>query len=86
MSGLQGQIFLLVMGLELIQCHPGVPLKNLSTFLKVCFLNFNTYFNLKRHNFKANSESVYKLSRFATGRILFILYGIIIKMPVLVVF
>ena len=43
--------------------------KNLLRFLKVCFLNFNMYFNLKSHNFKANSESVYKLSRFATGRI-----------------
>ena len=37
------------------------------------------YFDLKSHNFKANSERVYKLSRLATDRILFILYGIIIK-------
>ena len=43
--------------------------KNLSTFLKVCFLNFYMSFNLKSHNFKAKSESVYNLSRFATGRI-----------------
>ena len=49
--------------------NPGTTQKNLSMFLKVCFLNFNMHFNLKRHNFKANSESVYKLSRFATGRI-----------------
>ena len=49
--------------------NPGTTQKNLSMFLKVCFLNFNMYFNLKKHNFKANSESVYKLSRFATGRI-----------------
>ena len=48
---------------------PGTTPKNLSMFLKACFLNFNKYFNLKRHNFKANSESVYKLSRFAIGRI-----------------
>ena len=32
--------------------------KNLPTILKVCFLNFNMYCNLKSHNFKANSESV----------------------------
>ena len=31
---------------------------------------------------KANSESVFKLSPFATGRIWFILYGIIIEMRV----
>ena len=48
---------------------PGTTPKNLSMFLKACFLNFNMYINLKRHNFKANSESVYKLLRFATGRI-----------------
>ena len=36
----------------------------LSTFLKVCFLNFNMYCNLKSHNFKANSESVNELWRF----------------------
>ena len=49
--------------------QPLVTPKNLSTFLKipVCFLNFNVY--LKIHNFKANRESVYKLSRFATDRI-----------------
>jgi len=51
-------------GLELIQRHPEAPLKNLSTFLKVCFLNFNMYFNLKSHNFKANNESVYKIVAF----------------------
>ena len=49
-------------------CQPRGP-KNLSTFLKVCSLDFNMYFNLKGHNFKVNSESVYKLSRFATARI-----------------
>jgi len=30
-------------------------------------VNFNMDFNLKSHNFKANSVSVYKLLRFATG-------------------
>ena len=49
--------------------NPGDNPKSLSMVLKVCFLNFNMYFNLKRHNFKVNSDSVYKLSRFATGRI-----------------
>ena len=49
--------------------NPGDNPEKFVVFLKVCFLNFNMYFNLKRHNFKANSESVYKLSRFATGRI-----------------
>ena len=33
------------------------------------FLNFNMYVYLISHNFKANSDSVYKLSRFGTGRI-----------------
>ena len=32
------------------------------------------YFNLKTHNFKANGESVYKLSRFATGRMIWYYY------------
>ena len=36
-------------------------------------------FDLKSHNFKANSKSVYKLSRLAIGRISFILYGITFK-------
>ena len=49
--------------------NPGDTPKNFSRFLKVCFLNINMYFNLKSHNFKANSESAYKLSPFATSRI-----------------
>ena len=32
----------------------GTP-ENLSQILKLCFLNFKMYFNLKSHNFKANS-------------------------------
>ena len=43
------------------------PLKNVAMFLKVCFLNFNMYFNLKSHNLKANSEGMCKLLHFATG-------------------
>ena len=31
-------------------------LQKLVDVLKVCFLNFNMYFDLKSHNFKANSE------------------------------
>lgn len=47
---------------------------------RIVFLNFNNYFNLRSHNFKANSDSVHKLSRFSTGCVWFIPYGI--KMPV----
>ena len=32
----------------------GTP-ENVSQILKLCFLNFKMYFNLKGHNFKANS-------------------------------
>ena len=40
--------------------------------LKVCFLSFN------KANFKANSESVYEVSLFATGRILFIILRLVV--------
>ena len=40
--------------------NPGDNPEKFVDILKVFFLNFNMYFNLKSHNFKANSESVYK--------------------------
>ena len=40
-------------------------LEKLVDVLKVCFLNFNMYCNLKSHNFKANSESMNELWRFS---------------------
>ena len=48
----------------------------------VCFLNFKACSYPKSHDFKANGKSVHKwLSHFATSCILFILHGIIVKMP-----
>ena len=53
-------------------------LKFVDVFKGMFFSIFNVSFNLKSHNFKANSASVYKLSRFARGRISLILFGIIV--------
>ena len=44
--------------------NPGGSPKNLSRFLKVCFLYFNMSCNLKSHNFKANSENVSQQAAF----------------------
>ena len=56
-------------------------LKNLSTFLKVRFLNFNRYCNLKSHNFKANSESMNELWPFSQQATFNSFYMVINKIP-----